>query len=146
VFLLSHEKLVFLKEIHNQTWPHTWNIKLYQKPHSNHLFRGVIEAKSEGRKILLTDFDYANGAHNEMTNIKTDIKINNFLNFITIFLYKNLLNFTFNILRMQSKQYLLWSKTAVFQCIHSKWTYLIKYQMGKTLININKHTWVFLLS
>jgi hypothetical protein len=64
----------------------------------------VIEAKSEGRKILLTDFDYVNGAHNAMTNIKTDIKINNFLNFITIFLYKNLLNFTLIILRMQSKQ------------------------------------------
>ena len=78
------------------------------------LVRGVIEAKSEGRKILLTDFDYANGAHNAMT------KINNFLNFITIFLYKNLLNFTLIILRMQSKQlskYLLWSIAAVFQCI-----------------------------
>ncbi|KAH3882869.1 hypothetical protein DPMN_006815 [Dreissena polymorpha] len=32
------------------------------------LSRGVIEAKSEGRKILLTDFDYA------MTNLKTDMK------------------------------------------------------------------------
>ena len=37
--------------------------------------RGVIEAKSEGRKILSTDFDYAIRAHNAMTNLKTDIKI-----------------------------------------------------------------------
>ena len=66
--------------------------------------KGVIEVKSQGRRILSTDFYYANGSHNAMTNLKTDIKINNFLNFITIFFYKNLLNFTFNILRMQSKQ------------------------------------------
>ena len=36
--------------------------------------RGVIEAKSEGRKILLTDFDYANGAHNAMTNITEELR------------------------------------------------------------------------